>query len=185
MGTRTALGLIAAVGAWGAVWLMARSAPMPDGLGVRDGTLTPCPGTPNCIRTEALEAATEATYDPAASEPSSEPSAQTAPTSVSGPQHLILSRNDQATWDRLVDLVASAPRTRIVDSADGYVHAEARTVLFRFVDDLELLWLRESGHVQVRSASRLGQGDLGVNARRLDQLRERATEAGLIEPPGT
>ena len=182
MGTRTVLGLIAAVGAWGAVWLVARSAPMPDGLGVRDGTLTPCPGTPNCIRTEAPGAATD---DPAASDALSEPSAQTAPTSASGPPHLILSRNDRATWDRLVDLVASTPRTRIVDSADGYVHAEARTVLFRFIDDLELLWLRESGHVQVRSASRLGQGDLGVNARRLDQLRERATEAGLIEPPGT
>ncbi|NNM34380.1 MAG: DUF1499 domain-containing protein [Gemmatimonadetes bacterium] len=152
MTIRTALGLLAAVGAWGGVWFVAQSAPVPDGLGVVDGELAPCPGTPNCVRTE-------------------------------DGGHLVLRDNTEATWGRLVELVSSMPRTRIARETDRYIRAEARTAVFRFIDDLELLWLQDSGQVQVRSASRLGAGDLGVNARRLEQLRSLAREAGLTLPP--
>ncbi|NNF12493.1 MAG: DUF1499 domain-containing protein, partial [Gemmatimonadetes bacterium] len=48
-----------------------------------------------------------------------------------------------------------------------------------FVDDLELL-VGVDGELIVRSASRVGEGDLGANARRVENLRERLTEAGLI-----
>lgn len=165
MSTRTVLGLLAAVGAWGAVWLVARSAPVPEGLGVVGGELAACPGTPNCVRTTgpARGAAEEA-------EPSSDP------------PHFILRTNDEDSWTRLVDLVGSMARTRIVQSSPDYVHAEARTAVFRFVDDLELLRLPDLGQVQVRSASRLGAGDLGVNAKRVSRLRDLAVEARLIEP---
>jgi uncharacterized protein (DUF1499 family) len=56
-----------------------------------------------------------------------------------------------------------------------------RSRLFRFIDDLELL-LAEDRELVVRSASRLGSGDLGVNARRLERLRAALGEAGLLAP---
>ena len=125
--------------------------------------MAPCPGTPNCVRTSQTRILRQ-------------------PGAANGPPHLVLRDSGEATWTRLVDLVASMPRTKVLTTTDRYVHAEARTVFFRFVDDLELLWLPEAGHVQVRSASRLGAGDMGVNARRLERLRSLAEEAGLTAP---
>jgi uncharacterized protein (DUF1499 family) len=65
------------------------------------------------------------------------------------------------------------PGARIISDEDGYLHAEFRSRVFRFVDDVELL-MDEAGHkIDVRSASRLGYSDLGVNRRRVEQLRAR------------
>ena len=113
--------------------------------GVVDGALVPCPPMPNCIRTGSPEA-----------------------------PNLRLPGDDPAAWSSFVDAVAAMPRTVIVSRADGYVHAEVRTRVFRFVDDLELYHLPESSEVQVRSAARSGAWDLGVNARRVDRLRKLA-----------
>ena len=52
-----------------------------------------------------------------------------------------------------------------------YIHAEASSALFGFVDDLELLAVPATGMIQSRSISRLGDSDLGVNAARLDRLQ--------------
>jgi len=60
------------------------------------------------------------------------------------------------------------PRTVVVDQSDRYLHAEASSALFGFVDDLELL--ADDGAIQARSVSRLGESDLGVNAARLAEL---------------
>ena len=75
--------------------------------------------------------------------------------------------------------VESMPRTTVVEQDDGYLHAEARSLVFRFVDDLEVL-LADDGEIVVRSASRLGRYDLGVNGRRVASLRDRLDEAGLL-----
>ena len=80
---------------------------------------------------------------------------------------------------QLLEVVESMPRTRVISSTDIYIHAEVRSKLFRFVDDLELLVLPDRELV-VRSASRVGQGDMGVNAARVADLRLRLEEAGLI-----
>ena len=58
----------------------------------------------------------------------------------------------------------------MVERDDGYLHAQVSSALFGFVDDLELLLLKEGQEVQARSISRLGDSDLGVNARRLMEL---------------
>ena len=73
------------------------------------------------------------------------------------------------------------PRLTIVSVSERYIHAVERSRLFRFIDDLELL-LAEDRELVVRSASRLGSGDLGVNARRLERLRAALGEAGLLAP---
>jgi uncharacterized protein (DUF1499 family) len=77
----------------------------------------------------------------------------------------------QAAWSRLRLVLQKLPRMRIVAERSDYLHAEVRTRLFRFVDDLEFLLAPEHGCIHVRSASRLGYSDLGANRRRVEQLR--------------
>jgi len=81
------------------------------------------------------------------------------------------SSNPTADFNRLSSLVRESPRTLVVDQSETYLHAEASSALFGFVDDLELFADSEKGQIQARSESRLGDSDLGVNAARLAELR--------------
>jgi uncharacterized protein (DUF1499 family) len=76
----------------------------------------------------------------------------------------------QADFETLAEAAADLPRSVVVERDDGYLHAQVSSALFGFVDDLELLLLKEGQEVQARSISRLGDSDLGVNARRLMEL---------------
>ena len=76
----------------------------------------------------------------------------------------------QAGFQTLADAAAEMPRSIVVKRNDGYLHAEVSSALFGFVDDLELLLLDDTQELQARSISRLGDSDLGVNARRLMEL---------------
>ena len=65
--------------------------------------------------------------------------------------------------------VLALPRCTVVEEADGYLHAVVSTAFFRFKDDIEL---EEEGElVHIRSASRLGYRDFGVNRARMEELR--------------
>ena len=83
-------------------------------------------------------------------------------------------------WQALKRALASMARTRIVDEMGYYLHAEARSRIFRFVDDVEFVLVPEQKMVHVRSASRTGSGDLGVNRRRVQRLRDRLRDAGIL-----
>ena len=76
-----------------------------------------------------------------------------------------------AELNRLSELVRKSPRTVVVDQTETYLHAEASSAFFGFVDDLELFADRDNSQIQARSESRLGDSDLGVNAARLAALR--------------
>ena len=76
----------------------------------------------------------------------------------------------------LRDVVASLPRTKIVVEDGDYLHATFTSLVFRFVDDVEFRIDREAGVIHVRSASRVGYGDMGVNRRRVESIRERLRE---------
>ena len=78
--------------------------------------------------------------------------------------------------------MGSLPRTTIVEDDGGYLRAEARSRIFRFVDDLEVALDREALELAVRSASRLGFSDRGVNRRRVRALEAALLEAGVIVP---
>jgi uncharacterized protein (DUF1499 family) len=80
--------------------------------------------------------------------------------------------NPQAALDALVPVIAATPRTEVVEQRDAYLHATASSALFGFVDDLELYADTARGVLQARSVSRLGDSDLGVNARRLAALQD-------------
>ena len=73
--------------------------------------------------------------------------------------------------DRLQALVLAQPRTRLAESRPGYRRFEFHSRVFRFVDDVEFLADPEHAAIQVRSASRTGHSDLGVNRRRIEHLR--------------
>ena len=75
-----------------------------------------------------------------------------------------------AALQRLTAAVQAMPRTTVVEQDHGYLHATASSRLFGFVDDLELYADIDHGLMQARSVSRLGDSDLGVNARRLAAL---------------
>ena len=79
--------------------------------------------------------------------------------------------NLQSDLETIIAAVRETPRTIIVEERDGYIHAEASSALFGFVDDLELLAKQDTDMIQARSISRLGDSDLGVNSARLDRLK--------------
>ena len=129
---------------------------MPENLGIHQGRLTDCPESPNCVSTEARE-------EPHKVEP------------------FRLKGNPKDLWPKVVNVVSALPRTKVLKATDDYVHAECRSRLFRFVDDLEL-YLKPAGHfISIRSASRLGKSDFGVNRKRVELLREMMRAKGLIE----
>ena len=81
------------------------------------------------------------------------------------------SSNPMADFSKLNGLVQESPRTVVIDQTETYLHAEASSAFFGFVDDLELFADRDNNRIQARSESRLGDSDLGVNAARLAALR--------------
>lgn len=83
--------------------------------------------------------------------------------------------NPEAALQQLALKLEDTPGVQIETRAGSpqlsYLHATAESQLFGFVDDLELALDGSGTSIQARSESRLGDSDLGVNARRLDALR--------------
>ena len=121
------------------------------------GPLRPCPTTPNCVSTEARDARHSM-----------------PPLPYTG--------TAEAAQARARAALLAEPRTRIVTERPGYLHAEARSRLFRFVDDVEVMVDSAAQVVRFRSASRLGRSDLGVNRARMERFSARFRAA---ENPST
>lgn len=69
--------------------------------------------------------------------------------------------------------VAGLPRTKLIEEDDTYLHYECTSLFLRFVDDVEFVFDDEAKLIHFRSASRTGYGDLGVNRRRMEDIRSR------------
>ncbi len=78
-------------------------------------------------------------------------------------------------FSKVLKVVRNTPRTEVVEVSDSYIHAEATTKWMRYVDDLEIQVIPDKKIVQVRSESRVGIGDNGVNQKRIDELAYRLT----------
>tara|TARA_B100000700_G_scaffold290860_1_gene349315 strand:- start:319 stop:762 length:444 start_codon:yes stop_codon:yes gene_type:complete len=76
----------------------------------------------------------------------------------------------QDSFDHIILSVKKSPRTLILEEKTDYIHAEAKTKWLKYTDDLILLMKPETSSVQIRSESRIGLGDNGVNQKRLDLL---------------
>ena len=126
----------------------------PDDLGVTNGRLAPCKRTPNCVSSQA---------DPADAEH------YIAPIAFRGTAAQAMAAARRA--------IESMERTTIVHEEPGYTYAEFRSKLLGYVDDVELLYDEKAGVFHVRSASRLGRRDFGVNRKRIEELRRLITPA--------
>lgn len=126
--------------------LVSCSGNSPANLGVSGSGMAPCPSSPNCVSSDALDS-----------------DHQISPFLLAVPA--------ADAWPVVRDFVSKLPRTLIVHEKPGYLHAECRSALFGFVDDLELDLRSLEGIVAIRSASRLGYSDFGVNRRRVEALR--------------
>ncbi len=127
----------------------------PPHLGVETSGLAPCPDLPNCVSSDARDG--RHAVDP-----------------------FELAVPAAEAWPRIEEAVAGMRRTMVVARSDDYLHAECRSAMFRFVDDLELDLRADAGIVAVRSASRVGRSDLGVNRRRVERLRAVLRTRGII-----
>jgi uncharacterized protein (DUF1499 family) len=67
--------------------------------------------------------------------------------------------------------IGSLPRTKLVEEDGDYLHYEFTSLLIRFVDDVEFVFDEGTKIIHFRSASRIGYGDLGVNRRRMEDIR--------------
>ncbi len=77
-------------------------------------------------------------------------------------------KNVDRTFDQLVTIAQKIPRTKVLDQKDNYWKGVCRSLIFRFPDDLEILKI--GNKIQIKSASRYGGGDLGVNGNRVGRL---------------
>jgi len=118
----------------------------PASLGVTAGRLAPCPGSPNCVSSQATD---EQRVEPLRYDGDAAPARA-----------------------RLLEVLNGMDRARVVQSTDDYVHVEFRSAVFGFVDDVEF-YFSPPGIIQVRSASRTGYYDFGVNRERVETLRAR------------
>jgi len=77
-------------------------------------------------------------------------------------------------------LVSRLPRSKVVTATEQYLHATIKSRIFGFIDDLELTLDPQTKRIDIRSASRSGSYDLGVNRRRVEDLRRQLKAAALI-----
>jgi len=85
---------------------------------------------------------------------------------------LALRGDGPATIARLQRLVAAMPGAHIVESTPGYLYVQYTTSIMKFVDDVEFWFDPKAQTIQVRSASRVGESDLGVNRKRVEAVRQ-------------
>lgn len=89
-------------------------------------------------------------------------------------EHFIEAINSSLPIEQVKQRVLKLPRVRLETEGDNYVHFTFKSKLFKFIDDVHLL--KDGGVYQVRSASRVGYSDMGVNRKRVEMLRELLTK---------
>ncbi len=115
-----------------------------------------CPDTPNCV--SSLAKNTKYRVEP-----------------------FKLKKDPETSWDMVQKTVGSLPRTKVVSADNRDIHAECKSMIFRFVDDVMLHLTPSNGIIHIRSASRTGYFDLGVNRDRVENLRKKLQQKGIIE----
>lgn len=127
----------------------------PANLGVRDGKLKPPANTPNSVSSQADLWPEAPLRD----------QARIAPLSLQG--------DGKATMAKIAEVIEDLPGSHIAERRDDYLYAQFTTPLMRFTDDVEFWFDPSAGAIQVRSASRVGRKDFGVNRARVENIRAR------------
>ena len=127
----------------------------PDNLGVRDGRLAPPKRTPNNVNSQI--------------DRNADPGHYIEPLRYRG--------DARKAWEALQNIVSGMRRVEVVKAESNYLYAEFTSKLMGFVDDTEFYLDEKAGVIQVRSASRLGSGDHGVNRGRVEYIRAKLEQA--------
>jgi uncharacterized protein (DUF1499 family) len=122
----------------------------PTNIGINNGKLTACPATPNCVNSQTSVSDTEHTIQP-----------------------IVIGGNPTARMADLKLVINSMPRSTIIKETNNYLDVEFTSKLMGFVDDVEFYFDSDGKFIQVRSASRLGESDLGVNRQRIEEIRSK------------
>ena len=121
---------------------------LPEGLGVTDGALMPCPSSPNCVSTQASSDDTEHYAEP-----------------------IVYTGDRMKTQLAIESFILSNGNAHLVTSTLGYVHFEIKSPLIGYIDDVEFYLPAADSVVHIRSASRVGYADFGVNRERVRQIQ--------------
>lgn len=126
----------------------------PKNIGHNHNQLTPCPTSPNCVSSMA----TSQTHSIEA---------------------LKFKGNSEEAFSQLHNYLIKEPRVTIKQAKYPYIYAEFSSMVFRFVDDVEFFF--KENQIEVRSASRIGYSDLGVNRERIEHIRKQlhSSQKGL------
>ncbi|MFW9874656.1 MAG: DUF1499 domain-containing protein [Candidatus Thorarchaeota archaeon] len=119
----------------------------PKRVGLIDGKFHPCPKSPNCVSTH-----------------SSNEKHKMEPIKYEG--------SVEEAKSKIITIINSLKRSKIVTETENYLHIEFRTAVWRFVDDVEFYFDDKEKVIHFRSAARLGYSDLGVNRKRMKNIKE-------------
>ncbi len=118
----------------------------PINIGIKNGKLAPCPDSPNCVSSQAED-----------------------------DEHFIepipYAGDQRRAMKKMKSVITFMKRSKILEEQEKYLYAEFTSAIFRFVDDVEFIFNDEKKIIDVRSASRLGYGDMGVNRKRVERIR--------------
>ena len=124
-------------------------------LGIDNGKLRPCPGTPNCVSSMATDK--EHFIEP-----------------------ILIPAGTDDTRDKILKVLDEFDRVKVTEAQADYIHAEFTSLVFRFVDDVEFYFPKSESdivRVDIRSSSRVGRSDLGVNRKRMEAIRDKIGKA--------
>jgi uncharacterized protein (DUF1499 family) len=112
----------------------------------KPGKFSPCPGSPNCVSSQSTDK-----------------------MHFIEPLHFSGSRTDAR--QQLIRILKNTKRVHLAKVEMDFIHAEFRSLIFRFVDDVTFFFPTDKNIIHVKSASRIGYYDFGANRRRVEQLR--------------
>ena len=140
------LGALALLGLIAYIVMAVMSQKAPDTLGLKGGKLAPCPKSPNCVCSEQVQPDDAEHY----------------PQAIQG---------DKAVWAKFKGIVQEQGGEVITDDGN-YVHITFSTPVFHYIDDVELRFDKAAKLIHIRSASRMGRKDFGVNRTRVEKLKQ-------------
>jgi len=136
------IGLMVLVG----VFMTGCAGSPPFHLGLKNGRFAPCPDRDNCVSSQSRDE-----------------KHRVAP--------LAYNESRESALKHLKEVVQSMKRTRIVDESNDYLRVEFTSAVMGFVDDVEFYFPHEP-IIHIKSASRIGYSDFGVNRKRVEKIRE-------------
>ena len=130
-----------------ALAVLSALASKPKNLGENNGLLAPCPNSPNCVSTQTSDS-----------------------------QHtieaMVFDGSPEDAMRKIKAVLAVIPRIEIITETESYIHAEATSLIFRYRDDIEFVIVRQANLIHFRSASRVGNSDMGANRKRMEEIRK-------------